>query len=492
MRLKQLFAGGKNTAAFLGGTVGLIAIMGVLGWSIFSSFKGIDSSLEELITSSNNNQSASYLVTNFLKGERLQGQYLMAKTLEERHKIFPELSDVSLDVRAATRALVRFYATPEQKERVNTKIRPLIRQWTDLNDELIELVDSGKAAQAIELKNTKGLALTDAILDFIFNELTEVNEKIIEAQHAEANRKIKRAIEQLLVGSLLIGLVGIAFVVLVAMRFRQIELLKEKQQTRIMQMGKEMEIATRIQTALIPQNISVEGYDATLDLITATEVGGDLIDMVPMPEGRFWLAVGDVTGHGLTPGLVMMMAQSIFTGLVMDRPDAQPSDIIIQLNQALHQNVKYRLCNDNYMTLQLIRYLGEGRFVGAGMHCDILIYRAATKTVDRIETPGFWTGFIDDVRDLTVDYEFEMGPNDLMLLYTDGLIEAKNAEDEQYDMDRLEAALIKYAHQPVEGIKASILAEVKEWMHEQLDDISIMVLRRQTLVTTTATAEPVA
>ncbi|MNL45189.1 Stage II sporulation protein E (SpoIIE) [compost metagenome] len=169
----------------------------------------------------------------------------------------------------------------------------------------------------------------------------------------------------------------------------------------------------------------------------------------------------------------------MFTALVAEDPESSPSDLLSRLNETLHQNVKYRLRNDHYMTLQIIHHLGEGRFVAAGMHCDVLIYRDATGKVDLVETPGFWTGFVPDVREMTFDYTFEMAPNDVMLLYTDGLIEAKNAEDEQYDMERLEAALIRYAHMEVDEIKAQILAEVRAWMSEQLDDISIVVLRRQ-------------
>ncbi|HEY9856813.1 MAG TPA: SpoIIE family protein phosphatase [Stenomitos sp.] len=178
-----------------------------------------------------------------------------------------------------------------------------------------------------------------------------------------------------------------------------IEVQEKLQQAELDRMGKEMEIATRIQTALIPSRWEITDYDLSMGLITATEVGGDLIDYLPGTDGQFWLAVGDVTGHGLTPGLVMMMAQSILTSHVMATPDASPSAILTWVNAALHQNVKYRLHNDNYMTLQLLHHLGDGRFVAAGMHLDVLIHRCRTGQVERIDVPGFWTGFLqlDDI-----------------------------------------------------------------------------------------------
>jgi serine phosphatase RsbU (regulator of sigma subunit) len=131
------------------------------------------------------------------------------------------------------------------------------------------------------------------------------------------------------------------------------------------------------------------------------------------------------------------------------------------------------------MTLQLIRHTGDGEFTAAGMHLDLLIFRAETGVVERLDVPGFWTGLLPDVAAMTDDFHFRLAPGDLLLIYTDGLIEAKNANEEQYDMDRLQEALARHAHLSVDAIKDRILEEVRAWMHEQLDDISLIVLRRQ-------------
>lgn len=250
-------------------------------------------------------------------------------------------------------------------------------------------------------------------------------------------------------------------------------------QDQLTRMGKEMEIATRIQTALVPVDLPIESFELAMGLYTAAEVGGDLIDYLPRPDGCFWLAIGDVTGHGLTPGLVMMMAQSLFTGYALDAPHMGPAECLIRVNAALFQNVHERMRNDNYMTLQLLRHDGDGHFRVAGMHCDILIWRSRSRQVERIEVPGFWTGLLRDVSEMTQDLEFHLDDDDLLLLYSDGLIEAANESNEQFDMERLEAALARCADLPVEEIKNRIVAEVQAWLHEQADDISIIVLRRR-------------
>ncbi|MEB3285673.1 MAG: SpoIIE family protein phosphatase [Candidatus Sericytochromatia bacterium] len=249
-------------------------------------------------------------------------------------------------------------------------------------------------------------------------------------------------------------------------------------QDRLTRMGKEMEIATRIQTVLVPQELPIQNFDLAMALHTAAEVGGDLIDYLPQSDGRFWLAIGDVTGHGLTPGLVMMMAQSFVTAYLLDAPEQTPTECLQRVNAALFQNVHDRMQNDNYMTLQLLHHTGDGHFVAAGMHCDILIWRSATQQVERLEIPGFWTGLLRDISEMTQDLEFSLEPGDILLLYSDGLIEAANQHNEQYDMERLEQALSRYASLPVSSIKEEIVAEVKAWLLEQADDISIIVLRR--------------
>lgn len=93
--------------------------------------------------------------------------------------------------------------------------------------------------------------------------------------------------------------------------------------------------------------------------------------------------------------------------------------------------------------------------------------------------PGFWTGLLPDVTGMVEDTAFKLEAGDLLVLYSDGLIEAMNASDEQYDMDRLEACIARHADLSATEIKEALLAEVQAWLQVQLDDISIVVARYQ-------------
>jgi sigma-B regulation protein RsbU (phosphoserine phosphatase) len=108
----------------------------------------------------------------------------------------------------------------------------------------------------------------------------------------------------------------------------------------------------------------------------------------------------------------------------------------------------------------------------------MLIYRAATQEVELIESTGFWTGFLPDVSDLTTGLGFALAPGDVLLLYTDGVLEAKDRKGEQFELERLSAALKRSAGLAAEAIAISLIAEVNAWLAEQLDDMSLIVLSR--------------
>jgi serine phosphatase RsbU (regulator of sigma subunit) len=130
------------------------------------------------------------------------------------------------------------------------------------------------------------------------------------------------------------------------------------------------------------------------------------------------------------------------------------------------------------MTLQLLRHDGQGRFVAAGLHCDILVFRARTGRVERVQTAGLWTGLVPDVRTWSEDRAFQLEPGDVMLLYTDGLIEAMNGRREQFDVPRLEAALARLHHLEAAELTRGIMADVRAWLVDQADDITLLALKR--------------
>ena len=154
-----------------------------------------------------------------------------------------------------------------------------------------------------------------------------------------------------------------------------------QQQARIElgeQLEKEMEIASTIQTAILPKEPAVAGLDITAAMLPAAEVGGDYYDVLPVDDGC-WVGIGDVAGHGLVAGLVMMQTQAAIRALVRQNPNRSPRDLLADVNHVLYENVRGRMNQDEHMTMSLVRYHDDGRVVVAGAHQSIVICRAAKR-----------------------------------------------------------------------------------------------------------------
>src|SRR5205814_931340 len=107
-------------------------------------------------------------------------------------------------------------------------------------------------------------------------------------------------------------------------------------------------------------------------MLPAAEVGGDYYDVLPTDDGC-WIGIGDVAGHGLNAGLVMMMVQSVVTALVQSNPKADPTDHVVRLNEVLFENIRHRLGRDEHVTLSLLRYSEDGSLRWAGAHENLLV-----------------------------------------------------------------------------------------------------------------------
>jgi len=242
-------------------------------------------------------------------------------------------------------------------------------------------------------------------------------------------------------------------------------------------MHQELEIAARIQTAILPRKPSVPGLELATLMQPASEVGGDYFDILPAQDGC-WLGIGDVAGHGLPAGLVMLMIQSIVAASVHDRPEVEPGQAWRTLNSILSENIRDRLRQEEHATLCLIRYSVSGQLRFAGAHEDLIVYRKATGRVERVHTSGIWAGISRDVLDADLEErEAQLQPGDVLLLYTDGVVEALSASGEMYGIERLMMTLASTGELPVQTICERIRQEVSAWMASQADDITLIVAR---------------
>ncbi|WP_437874648.1 SpoIIE family protein phosphatase [Sorangium sp. So ce513] len=254
---------------------------------------------------------------------------------------------------------------------------------------------------------------------------------------------------------------------------RQVELRERLEQERVRQ---ESDVAARIQTTLVPEQLAVDGLDLCAVMKPAADVGGDYYDVLATPGGG-WLGIGDVAGHGLAAGLVMLMIQSMVSALTRRDPGASPARVVSAVNAAVYDNVRGRLQRDEHATLLLLRYERSGRVTFAGAHDDIIVCRARTRRCVCIPSTGVWVGALPSIEAMTRDAELVLEDGDLLVLYSDGVTEARNAHHEQFGLERLCATIESIQPSSVTAIRDRIMRDVAGWCPSPDDDITLVVAR---------------
>jgi predicted ATPase/serine phosphatase RsbU (regulator of sigma subunit) len=238
----------------------------------------------------------------------------------------------------------------------------------------------------------------------------------------------------------------------------------------------EMDVAKKIQTVLLPPNLQREGLQIAALMQPADSVGGDYYDIIESGD-RTWVIVGDASGHGVPAGLVMMMIQTAIRTLVTTAApgsDLSPATVLTRANHAVASNLQ-KMAKGQYMTVTALEFDG-GRVRFAGLHQDLLVYRAASKTVERIETHGVWIGVLDALDGLLEDEVLELQPGDTLLLFSDGVTELR-LDGEMLGTERLAHRFKELAlrfDQPNAIVQGLIGTLVKETPN---DDVTLLAVR---------------
>jgi serine phosphatase RsbU (regulator of sigma subunit) len=241
-------------------------------------------------------------------------------------------------------------------------------------------------------------------------------------------------------------------------------------------MAEEARVAASIQTSMAPVQMQVHGLEIAGLMAPAAESGGDYYDVLPTRDGA-WLAIGDVTGHGLGAGLIMLMLQSMISSLSRVEPALTPSELLCTVGDAIWDNVRQRLRRDDHATLTVLHYFGHGRFVFAGAHEEMIVWRKRTGLCETIPTPGFWVGALPSIRRMTQDSELLLEAGDLLVLYTDGVTEARNAHHEQFSLERLVRLVEERGKSPVNVLRDAIRDVVLSWSASVDDDMTLLLIR---------------
>jgi serine phosphatase RsbU (regulator of sigma subunit) len=235
----------------------------------------------------------------------------------------------------------------------------------------------------------------------------------------------------------------------------------------------EMALAKKIQTALVPHNPTLKNCQVAALMKPADLVGGDYYDVITLADSE-WILIGDVSGHGVAAGLVMMMCQTAVHTALRGNHALEPAELVEVVNHALTGNIR-RLGEDKYMTLSALRRSNDGRFQLSGMHQDLLIYRARARSVERIETAGMCLGLKDSIAGQLPVIEFELSKDDVLLLYTDGITEAMRS-DGMLDTSGLARLLNELGTQSADDVVRGIVSHLESYA--VTDDITALAIKQ--------------
>jgi sigma-B regulation protein RsbU (phosphoserine phosphatase) len=262
---------------------------------------------------------------------------------------------------------------------------------------------------------------------------------------------------------------------IVALAVENARLLEEQAARQRLQ--REMDLARRIQTGLLPKDIAVPaGLDLAADWRPCEDTSGDYYDAIPLADGRLALVVGDVSGHGLGPALFMASTRAQVHALVRLAPD--PVTLLGLLNTSLVRD----LPPGSFMTLWLGLLDPASRtltYASAGHNPPLLVQRGGLARLMRTGPPlGVVPGFEYGAAPAHV-----LGPGDALVLYTDGIYEAQDAACAQWGDERFETSLLGHARKArsareiVEGVLADLARHVGSRRLD--DDVTCLVLRVQ-------------
>ena len=244
---------------------------------------------------------------------------------------------------------------------------------------------------------------------------------------------------------------------------------------KLVTLQNELDVASNIQQSILPTELPREvDYQMFGSMKSARNVGGDFFDVVRLPDRRVGLAIADVSDKGVPAALFMMSTRTLLKGAAIGA--INPGDVMETVNQLL--------CEDNeaamFVTLLYAVYdpeTGRLTYSNGGHNPPLIVHKDNTSTL-LPPTEGLALGLLPDYeyRQKTVTVE----PGETLVLYTDGVTEAMNADEEEFGVDRLQDILAKSHPHEAHAITQLIFDAVDEFAGDtpQSDDVTCLTLCR--------------
>jgi sigma-B regulation protein RsbU (phosphoserine phosphatase) len=237
---------------------------------------------------------------------------------------------------------------------------------------------------------------------------------------------------------------------------------------------KELELAADIQRRLLPATLpTVTGYDVAANTRPARHVGGDYYDAIQSADGRIVYCVADVSGKGIAASLLMSNFQASLRALLSS--GVPIAEVVTRMNNLMHAST----AANKYVTaifMDVDPESGHARVVNAG-HNDGVILRA-DGTAERLKAGGLAVGLM--AGRTYAETEWQLARGDLVALYSDGVTEANDPEENEYSIERLIELLREQRASSADEVVRATYESVDAFAATapQYDDITMMVVKR--------------
>ncbi len=250
-------------------------------------------------------------------------------------------------------------------------------------------------------------------------------------------------------------------------------LARKAEQERI---KRELRVAQQIQERLLPSDLAQpEGFDLAGTNWPCDETSGDYFDVIPYGDGRLALVVGDVSGHGLGPALIMASTRALLHSSLVTRPDLE--DVVNTINVYLERDIPANAFMSFFLG-SLDPATRSFEYVSAGHNPPLL--SGTDGSIEELERTGPVLGVLPEAS-YTVSAPRTLAAGNTLMLYTDGIFEAGNGKGEMYGEERLQASFAAHcaAGIPASAILDGVLADLTAFVDGEPfdDDVTCLIVR---------------
>jgi len=261
-------------------------------------------------------------------------------------------------------------------------------------------------------------------------------------------------------------IVALTYIGVTAERFFQ-----ERKKRQLLE--KELDIARSIQKSFLPSEIKeLCGVKISAFMQPAKFVAGDLYDIVAVGAKRMGVFIGDVSGKGVPASLIMAQTISLFR--IFSRTHPEAAQVLGALNKEFYGKFQGRFVTCLYIVIDPQGSIAE---VASAGHAPVLVYRKSNNALTEIELSAKMPlGIMEDLEYNAVSFEVKAG--DKIIVFTDGLTEARDREGREFGLENIRNTISKHAHASAQNLADSLKEEVAKFAKgaEQHDDITLIVL----------------